>query len=169
MKTMTPQGVRHVAPEEVRLGKAPLKFWAAARASQQGKAHLRNGRGLTGQDLTRANDPANVVAEMMFAEYSGQPHRDVKRGPDVGSSSVKTVFDGRRRLQSPEYHLHNGVDSLVLIRYDHENQEFFYRGWISVDGFLENAVESDGGNPDRPGILRLENRYLNPGLPPFKG
>lgn len=166
MKTTTPNGVRYVVPGEVRLYRAPLKFWAAARYSQNSKSGLRDARGVSGATLTRANDPANVVAEMMFAEYSGQPHRDVKRGPDVGSSSVKTVFDGRRRLQSPEYHLHNGVESLVLMRYDHGTEEFFYRGWISVEDFLANAIESDGGNPGRPGILRLENRYLNSGLPP---
>jgi hypothetical protein len=169
MKIRTPEGVRHVAPPEVSMGKAPMSYWTNAVRQQQNKSKLKDARGLSGQDLTRANDPANVVAEMMFASYSGQPHRDVKRGPDVGRSSVKTVFDVHRRLQSPEYHLHNGVESLVLIRYDHDTGEFFYRGWVSVDEFLDNAIESDGGNPNRPPILRLENRYLNSGLPSYQG
>lgn len=167
MKIRTPNGTTHVPPGEVDLGRAPKEYWDAAKRSQQAKSGNRNARGVSGQDLDRANDPANVVAEMMFARYSGQPHMDVKRGPDVGSSSVKTVFDSKRRLQSPEYHLHNGVDSLVLIRYDHDTERFWYRGWISLDDFLDNAMPSDGGNPGRPVILRLENRYLNSGLPPF--
>lgn len=169
MKVQTPMGVRQVVPGEVNLGRAPKEFWTRAVASQAAKSGLRDARGLQGETLTRANNPANIVAEMMFARYSGQPHTDTKRGADVGSSSVKTVFDGRRRLQSPEYHLHNGVESLVLIRYDEDTEEFFYRGWISLDGFLENAIESDGGNPGRPPILRLENRYLQSGLPPYNG
>lgn len=166
MKIRTPNGTIHVQPKEVDLGRAPLKFWAEARATMSSKNHFKDSRGLSGQQLARANDPANVVAEMMFAEYSGQPHMDVKTGPDVGNSSVKTIFDDKRRLQSPEYHLHNGVKSLVLMRYDHSTEKFYYRGWISVEAFEEHATETDGGNPGRPPILRLENRYLEPGLPP---
>lgn len=168
MKVKTPDGKTvRIPPGEVALGRAPEEFWEAARKSQESKKGLRNARNVSGEDLDRANDPANIAAEMMFARHSGYPHKDVKTGPDVGSSSVKTIFDTKRRLQSPEYHLHNGTRSLVLMRYDHETGEFFYRGWISTEDFLDNASETDGGNPGRPPILRVENRYLEAGIPPY--